>query len=235
MKPIKMMMALGLTASLVGCGDDTGSNNNPDLAMTIAPDMAMMAGFPAAPTIGSTQIDRMGRAGVNTALTDPFNLDSMHDQTQDAYNAAAPATWSTFIPKIEANLAILDGLDGVCGNQPPHVAAAADQDGGAPNYSFLAGALADDQLYVDTTVALSSDPTKNYLAVEVAAITSVVTGTATPAASCGGRTPLDDVINITYQTLAGSATMVGDGVAADGDPTANSANTTTFPFLGTPQ
>lgn len=228
------MMALGLTASLVGCGDDTG-NKNSDMAMTMSPDMAMMTGFPAAPTIGSTQIDRMGRAGVNTALTDPFNLDSMHDQTQDAYNAAPPSMWITFVPKIEANLAILDGLDGTCGNQAPHVAMTADQDGGASNYQFLAGALADDQLYVDTAVALSSDATKNYLAVEVAAITTVVTGTATAPASCGGRTPLDDVINITYQTLAGGNAMVSDGITQDGDPAPNSANTATFPFLGTPQ
>jgi hypothetical protein len=71
------------------------------------------------------QIDRMGRAGVNTALTNPFfresvaSEESQHEIILDDYNAANdPSQWvARFSSLIAPNLAILDGLDRVCGNE----------------------------------------------------------------------------------------------------------------------
>ncbi len=172
----------------------------------------------------AVQIDRMGRAGVNTALTNPFFRESVpeeerrHEAVQDDYNAAAdPAEWAgQFASEIAANLAILDGLDTVCGNQllagPSPIAG---------RYGALAGVLVDDQLYVSTGSGVCSQ----YLAVEANAV-----GIANN--DCGGRTPLEDTIDITYSVLAiGALSGVTDGIPIDGD---GAASLTDFPFLDQP-
>ncbi len=170
------------------------------------------------------QIDRMGRPGVNTALTNPFYRESIaseelqHETIIDAYNAPAnPMRWQgLFAPEIAANLAILDALDGVCGNQlltGPSPAAG--------RYDALAGVLADDRLYVNT----SSGACGQYLAVEANALG--ITNN-----DCGGRTPLEDTIDTTYSLLAaGALAGVGDGVPIDADGT---ASLDVFPFLADP-
>jgi hypothetical protein len=176
------------------------------------------------PHIGAVQIDRMGRAGVNTALTNPFFRESvlteeqMHEAILDAYNAASkPRRWATnFSSEIAANLAILDSLDTVCGNQllagPSPVAG---------RYDSLAAVLADDQLYVNTR----SGTCGQYLAVEANAVG--ITNN-----DCGGRTPLEDTIDTTYSLLAaGALAGVTDGIPVDGDGT---ASLTDFPFLDRP-
>jgi hypothetical protein len=220
-RAMTMMLALGLGAMSVGCDDDTTSNGG-------GPDMAASM-FPAAPAIATTQLDRMGRAGVNTALTDPFYTDkTAHEAKQDAYNKAPEAMWPTFTAQFAASLGILDGLDGICGNQPLAVPDGADG-GSAGEYGALAGILANDQLLLDTRVA-TCDPATNYLAVEVGVITGAAPG------SCGGRTPLDHAINVTYAAASGgllSGVAVTDGTTADAD-TGATAQLTTFPFLGAP-
>jgi hypothetical protein len=214
----RILLLLVVTA--LGCG---GSNNNGG-----GQDMAQ-APFPAPPAIGMTQLDRMGRAAVNTALTDPFYTSkTAHEAQLDAYNKAPRAMWPSFAPQFAAALGIYDGLDGICDNQPLAMVGAADG-GAAGEYGTLASILADDELLLDTTVA-GCDPSKNYLAVEVAVITS-----GKPA-SCGGRTPLDNAIDTTYAALSGgliSQVAVVNGVTADAD-TANQAQLTMFPFLGAP-
>ncbi|HEU4402234.1 MAG TPA: DUF4331 family protein [Candidatus Polarisedimenticolia bacterium] len=170
------------------------------------------------------QIDRMGRAGVNTALTNPFFRESVpeekqkHEAIQDDYNASAdPTEWAgLFSTEIAANLAILDGLDTVCGNQllagPSPVAG---------RYGTLAGILADDRLYLNA----ASGGCSQYLAVEANAV-----GIANN--DCGGRTPLEDTIDTTYSVLAvGALGGVTDGVPVDGDGTASLKD---FPFLDRP-
>jgi hypothetical protein len=187
---------LALAALLSACADP-----NQDMA-------------PAPPALGS-QIDRMGRAGVNTAVTDPFNLNSTSKgANQDGYNASAvPAQWSQYASRFASNLAILDSLDTVCGNQllagPAPVAG---------RYNTLASVLADDQLYVNS----NSGTCNVYLAVEANAI-----GIANN--DCGGRTPLVDTIDRTYSVLAaGALSGVTDGVDRDADGAHSSAS---FPFL----
>jgi hypothetical protein len=170
------------------------------------------------------QIDRMGRAGVNTALTNPFfresvaSEESQHEMILDDFNAANdPSQWvARFSSLIATNLAILDSLDGVCGNQvlagPAPVAG---------RYKPLADILADDQLYVNT----ASGTCNQYLAVEANAIGIANT-------DCGGRTPLENTIDITYSVVAvGALTGVTNGVTSDADGT---ASLTVFPFLDRP-
>ena len=203
MKTDKLFILLSLGALAVACSGGGGN--------------------PSPPTLGR-QIDRMGRAGVNTALTDPFDtvLGMTSDQVKDAYNASTdPTTWaSTWSAKIAVNLAILDGLDGVCGNQ---LLAGGTATPG--RYNALAGILADDELYVNTANGTCS--IGGYLAVEANA--AGVAGTAT---DCGGRTPVQNSIDRTYSVLvAGALSGVTNGVTVDVD---GNANATTFPFLGSP-
>ena len=179
---------------------------------------------PPPPRLGAVQIDRMGRAGVNTALTNPFfresvaSEESRHEMILDDYNAANdPSQWvARFSSLIAPNLAILDGLDGVCGNQ-----VLAGSTPVAGRYKVLADILADDQLYVNT----ASGTCNQYLAVEVNAIGVVNT-------DCGGRTPLENTIDITYSVVAvGALTSVTNGITSDADGT---ASLTVFPFLDRP-
>lgn len=209
-----------------------------------------VTGPTCAPVLGA-QIDRMGRAGVNTAVSDPFwdngnaGAADAHHAKQDAYNAASnPATWgstqlvagdanSTVSKLFQANLAVYDAVDGTsdgtmtndgCGNQFAYNATV----GGTnyPAYSLLATVLADDELYVNTGSGTCA--ATGYLAVEV----SVVTGVA--PTDCGGRTPTHNTIDVTYNVFINglTGTQVSNGITADADP--RSESNTTFPFLGTP-
>lgn len=193
---LRIAAALLAAVALAGCGDDPS--------------------VPPVPSLGR-QIDRMGRAGVNTALTDPFNLNkAASDAVKDAYNAAPQSQWSSYVPRIATHLAILDGLDTVCGNQLLAGASAA-----AGRYNTLATVLADDQIYVNT----GSGTCTQYLAVEANAV-----GIANN--DCGGRTPLYNTIDVTYSVLAaGALSGVTNGITSDADAR---ASTTDFPFLTAP-
>lgn len=207
--------------ALGGCGNGNDGNG---------------PGNPPPPALSANQIDRMGRAGVNTAVTNPFFREGVatekeaHEEILDEYNAAADSgQWvDLFKTEMAGNLAILDSLDTVCGNQ-----LLATQGNGQPKagrYDALAGVLADDVLYVNT----GSGSCRQYLAVEANAI-----GVANT--DCGGRTPLEDTIDVTYVALAAGALCQGpgtaapcpvtDGIARDNDGT---ASLTVFPFLAPP-
>ena len=166
------------------------------------------------------QVERMGRAGINTAVVDPFFAEeSEHAKVQDAYNASAdPALWAgQFADRMAGQLAILDSLDTVCGNQ-----LLAGPTAVAGRYDGLAGVLADDRLYINT----ASGDCQQYLAVEGNALG--ITNN-----DCGGRTPLHDTIDVSYSVLAlGALTGVGDAIPLDADGT---ASLTAFPFLDSPQ
>ena len=198
------LILAALVSVLAACGSDNGNNNTP----------------PAKPTLGATQIDRMGRAGVNTALTDPFDIVSgmTPNQVKDAYNALTdPSTWSPqFKKNISTNLAILDSLDTVCGNQ-----LLAGPSAVAGRYDTLAGVLVDDRLYVRTDKTTCT----TYLGVEANAV-------GLTNDDCGGRTPLYNTIDVTYSALAiGEFSGVTNGFTSDSE---GNPNATTFPFLGSP-
>jgi hypothetical protein len=196
-----------LVLLVAGCSsdnNDNGGNNTP----------------PPKPTLGATQIDRMGRAGVNTALTDPFDIVAgmTPNQVKDSYNLLSdPTTWSgNFKGNIATNLAILDSLDTVCGNQLLAGASAV-----AGRYDTLAGVLVDDRLYVRTDKTTCT----TYLGVEANAV-------GVTNDDCGGRTPLYNTIDVTYSALAiGQFSGVTNGFTSDSE---GNPNATTFPFLGAP-
>jgi hypothetical protein len=121
---------------------------------------------------------------------------------------------------MSANLAVLDSLDGVCGN----AFAASPDAAGPPAVTYPLGSVtADDRLYIKLDAA--SCTTQTFLAVE---------GNATgliPNTDCGGRRLTDDVIDIIYSAAAiGALTGVSDGIDADATKTGG----TTFPYLATP-
>ena len=199
--------------------------------------LTLMAAFALTATLGAcdgssgngsqatalgAQIDRMGRSAVNTALIGTFNPDATtRGALKDDYNQAADSSaWvALFAGEMSGNLAIYDSLDQVCGNQ----LLAAEGPAAPGRYDGFAAVLADDMLYVNT----AADECGVYLAVEANA-TGLI-----PNDNCGGRTPNDDTMDVTYSALAiGGVSGVTDGVPADGDGSVHSDSV--FPFLAPP-
>jgi hypothetical protein len=132
------------------------------------------------------------------------------------------------------------GRDG-CGNVPLY---APGSNGSAvvTSYVTLAGFLADDQLYLDT----SKTTCNAYLGLEFSFVTGI------PVSSCGGRAPSYDVIDYSYSMLAmglagfnqstlaplvhddpqACRTTPTDPACANHPPTGTTD--TTFPFLAPP-
>lgn len=165
------------------------------------------------PRLGSL-VDRAGRALTGNALVGLLAPEAVADRRKEEYNRAAPADWLGFAADIERSLAVYDGLDGTCGDQwrmgPP---------GEPARYRALAVALADDRLWVDSRFATCS----RYLAVELA-------GDDSPG-DCGGRTPVDDTVDVFRSLLVGGTVdRVNDGVAHDD----RRHSTDRFPFLAAP-
>jgi hypothetical protein len=230
--------------ALAACGS---SEEKPVDAKPSPPDAFVM---PAPPKLGA-QIDRMGRPAVNTALNHTFDAnDTTKQAAKDTYNHADdPSMWATLplstasdtvTAEFAGNLGIIDSLDSSaqasgCSSersdpslQQPLFGAAGSN--GALVYAALAGALADDELYLYTGTATCTA----YLGVEGATIL----GLTTPN-DCGGRAPSYDVIDVSYTALAiglgpiiAKSGIIGDGVSLDGD--AHPETDTTFPFLGEP-
>jgi hypothetical protein len=200
-KHLACLFVAAIAAGLSGCNGSDDDGN-----------------MPAPPALSSTVVDRMGRAGVNTALTAAFNPNSTAASAiKDDYNSASnPTLWKVlFTSMIAGNLAILDSLDTNCGNQL--LAGPA----GAGRYNTLAGVLADDQLYVNTASRICTQ----YLGVEANAVVALNN-------DCGGRTPLYDTIDTTYSVVAlGALGGAGDAINIDADGT---ASLDTFPFLDDP-
>lgn len=217
---MKKLLCIALV--LVCACDDSNSNTN-DAGIPADSGPTTDGGpnnNPAPPALKTTQVDRMGRPAINTALTAPFVADmTTANGKKDDYNAASDrAAWvGSFKPEIAANLAIYDGLDQTCGNQ-----LVAGSTVAAGRYDTLATVLADDVLLLNT----GSGTCITYLGVEANG-TGAVTNT-----DCGGRTPLEDTIDETYSLLAaGTVSGVTDGVAVDADP---QASLSAFPFLAAP-
>lgn len=222
-------IALVLAAS---CGDNAKVTND---GSTGSGDSG--GNFPAAPSLG-TQIDRLGRPAINTALNHGFDADvAAAGSAKDDYNAnGSPGSWTSYAAQFAANLAVLDALDGTCGNQVLYNGTAAG--GGTPaadSYATLAATLTDDELYVDTTKAVAelSKYHQGYLAVELNVVAAV------PNQTCGGRAPTLDVMDTSYSALAAGISgfnvsdefkpAVGDGVDVHAD-----VSNTAFPFFGAP-
>ena len=220
-----------------GAARDSGHGDASSDASGDAP--ADAPGIPAPPVLGA-QLDRRGRPLIREALIGVFASDTIKAAARDIYDQAPdPATWATTTlrtnvtiqAELEANLAVFDAIDRSlmvqnrtlkgCGNALKY----GEQLGGA--YQGAAQLFADDQLYVDTSLSSCGV----YFDIELQFVqTALVHGT------CGGRTPIHDVVDVTYSVLAGGTEAllsefrgaIGDGVTAHPDVTA------TFPFLGPP-
>jgi hypothetical protein len=232
----------------VACGDNLKPNTNDSGVAD-----GSGGGFPAAPTLG-VQVDRMARPAINTALNHGFDPTPAAGTAKDAYNQdGSPGGWqAAYVAQFAGNLAVLDALDtgitcvnGTCG--PATVPTAGDgcgnqveyngQIGGggtpaADSYTTLAGLLANDELFLDTTKAMCDLPNhQNYLGVEFNVLTSA------GGVTCGGREPHNDVIDTSYAALAiglngfNNSTFTpafGDGVGPHTDLL------DAFPYLGPP-
>ena len=251
MKKIISLLAVGgAIVVAASCGDNLKAPS--DAKTADSGSNGSGSGFPAAPTLGA-QIDRMGRPAINTALNNTFNPSAAAaGSAKDAYNADEavgmwPQHWAaTFMP----NLAVFDVLDrgitctnGVCtadvaasgcGNQAffngnPSGGGSAT----ATSYLALAGVLADDELFLDTSKGVADVPGthQNYLAAELNGLVGI------PNPTCGGRAPTNDVIDTSYSLLAVGINGFNAGSGFDpafkdgAGPHADVSNDT-FPFLG---
>jgi hypothetical protein len=180
---------------------------------------------PAAPVLTGMQIDRMGRPGVNTALTNPFGFyksggnAQTSDMTKAAYNADNnPTGWlAAWGPPIKLSLGIFDALDDSCGNNLAYGALS------QPNYTTLSQVLAGDALQVDTTKTTCT----MYLGAEAAAL-----GIAN--SDCGGRTLTENTIDFTYAVLVSGTNTVAGKAVTNGITAPAVAPLTSFPFLAAP-
>jgi len=219
MKHIQLLSLLSVAVAAVafaGCGGKGDDKDNETTQNNLLPaDIANALGPSNPPTLGR-RIDRAGRPAIGAALIERFNPDADAQKKANAdYNAAGIGD-PQFFPTIRASLAILDGLDGKCGNQ---LLAAKEGD----RYAPLATALLDDQLYINSNNGKGSV----YLGVEAEAIGAVGPGQGLG----GGRVPGDDVIARSYSVLAaGALSGIDDGVTGD-DQTHDPNN---FPFIAAP-
>ncbi|HEV8320372.1 MAG TPA: DUF4331 family protein [Myxococcota bacterium] len=139
--------------------------------------------------VGSgTQLDRIGRPGINTALIPG----AMHD----TYNADAdPTMWGTnWTATITAGMSAADGIDGMTGNRLTDVL-------GVPD-AVIAPILADDRLLIDTGIATCGE----YLSRELALL-------GTGMNQCGGRPLAADVMDVSLEVLV--AATLTDNVPTD--------------------
>lgn len=228
---ILAVTAVASFAPACSCGDDDGGDGDGDVDSGVdGPDNVVF------PTLG-TQIDRSGRPAISTALIAAFEPDdagggsTTRDGIKIGYNSDDdPSSWiASYQAEVHKNIAIIDGIvdsdaaNGVCGDQFGFGTFLGD----ANDYDGLAAGLALDFLLLNIGASCTDDPSdQNYLAVE-ASLETVVIG------ACGGRDPLDDVVDFSYSVLAGFPTDINDfpnvpdGVAGDEDAHNNDA----FPFL----
>lgn len=201
----------GLNTLAFVIGIDTGLLDDGDPGSVLAvyasthrsgfnPFLTLLGSDPAT----DSQVDRMGRPAINTALID---LLGTSPGLTDAYNTAQnPATWPSFEAEIAANLEALDSLDGNFGNtilyEPPY----------SLDYVTVAGLLADDRLLID----LGEPSCDLYLAVELG------------LPGCGGRTLMRDVIDDTL------GAVVAPGVSDFVDDTNTYPQPFVFPFVPSP-
>jgi hypothetical protein len=167
MKTILKLLALG-TVFLAACGDN---KEVPDAGHKDAAADANCSNCPAAPALG-TQIDRMGRPAINTALNHGFDANMTTAQAaKTAYNIDGnSAGWqAAYVPAFMQSLAIVDAIDmGFCGNSRCEVLEnqlpydASTNPGGCPADCTAAGTI-DNPCGNQPAYKAPADPTMSYL------------------------------------------------------------------------
>jgi len=252
----KLSIILFSLATIASCGDNLKGNTDGGHGS----DAGSGNNFPAAPALGA-QIDRMARPAINTVLNHGFDTNAATaGAAKDAYNQdGSPGGWMQYAPAFAGALAILDGLDtglscvngactpapaqakgAGCGNQVVYNGQLGGDQGGTPtatSYGTLAVILTDDELWLDTTKTkcdLGPDGDhQNYLGVELNALSNG----AIPN-TCGGRDPLNDVIDTSYSALSVGFSAFNTSTfkvaVKDGVDPHTDVSDTDFPFLGPP-
>lgn len=225
-------LALGVMITACGDDDETTATTTTTSSSSVGGSTSSSGGstsssggggagggeIPAPPVLGA-QIDRQGRAAINTAANRTFTDDPLQDAAQDAWNADAnPGNWqASYFENVRVSLAILDSLDGTCGANS-QLAFNLDPGNGLDEYKALATVLTNDWLTVNSAASTCA----SYLGVEAEALLSA-------AADCGGRRPTDDVVEVTYSAVAaGLISGVDDGVTARATAVTAQMN---FPYL----
>jgi len=242
---------------VAACGDNDKGTPDASKPADAPPDTVS---FPAAPTLGS-QIDRMGRPAVNTALNSVITNDPLKTAKKDAYNhlttaatfasgdvnpagndiatsetiIGTGATPKTVRGEFSRNLALFDSLD-----QGSGLPGSASGPGGGCGNQALFNATAGGYSTLGTVLAddvLYVDTSKltcnAYLSLEV----EVATGGGVQHSQCGGRTLTHDVVDTSYSLLAaglGGFNQALMPLVGDGVVAHTDVNNDTFPFLGTP-
>jgi len=167
--------------------------------------------------VGNERLDRAARPAISAALISTFNP-AQRQRDLDRYNRSGNAN-PEFASIMAFSLAILDGLDGECGNQ-------LGVDPGLDNpYAPLAGTLNDDQIYVQSD---REGVGSVYLGVEGEALNVLDRGEG----SGGGRVPGDDVVERSYSVLV-AGQLGGYDDLVDSDDAEHDIDV--FPFLAEPQ
>jgi hypothetical protein len=169
---------------------------------------------------GKGQIDRAGRPLTANALFATLGPEEVGDKLKESFNRATPATGAQFVLELEKGIALYDGFDGKCGNQPLIARAPV----GPARYRAMAGLLADDRLWVNS----GSGRCERFMAVELASLMR----RREMAHDCGGRTPTEDSTDVYRAVLINGTTMgASDGVDRDEREHSDSI----FPFLAAPE
>ena len=225
---------IALAMQLSGCGDDSSTpevdgsvtpdtstgdtGNGPDTSVTDSGsnDAGDAADSYYVPPPGPE--DRMGRAGINTAL-----IGTNHKDLWNKTDTVAAAATLTFDNDLQTHLVSIDMLDGVndWNGGPIPADAGPDADGGGLAHP-LGKPLKLDMLVVDTAKPYGAN---GYLEIE----NEVLLGGAAHQ-TCGGRTPNEDVMDKTLSLLVKKQlTGVSDNVNAATKPAP-----TTWPYLADP-
>jgi hypothetical protein len=255
MKTIKLLAACAI--ALVACGDN---KKDPDAREKDAPPGDAMV-IPPPPMLGA-QIDRIGRAAVNTALNHGFDPSPAAQTAKVAYNEMTGfAQWlvPANVGEFMKNLAFIDVLDsGICGNANCETgetngtcaadcptAAQVGAGNGCGNQVLFNGMAAGggtptaaSYQQLGTLLAedeLYLDTGKTNCSFYLGVEFGVVTGGGN--STCGGRTPTYDVIDFSFSMLAMGLKGFNTSFApqiTDGVAAHADVSVTDFPFLGTP-
>ena len=213
----------GLCLATSACvGDDSTARPIADagldavVALDAGADGAADAGASDAAIPGTGRIDRMGRAAINTALDSKALKDAYN--REDTYASPFPTDYDVaFEQHLEAfDTLKLDGTNADAVDFSP-----------TSGVHPLRDPLKLDVLVVDTSKACSAGArfTSGYLEIE----SELLLG-GPKHATCGGRTPNEDVVDKTLTLLVTNGrTPVGDGVSSATKPA-----TLAFPYLAEP-
>jgi hypothetical protein len=160
-------------------------------------------------------VDHAGVVESGTILLTTAN-NPLLDSSLDAYNQEDPFQVKSTVYRdaFAKNLLKFDKSDGKTDWTPEQ------------STKWLAR-IASNYQVIDTSLPCNYDDPHTYLEIERAQLTGK------DHATCGGRTPNEDALDVTFNFLAGgpNASLTDDGAMGDGIEQATKKSTDTFPYL----